>query len=266
MNINSTGLYTSNSLGLYQSSQRLTTGLRINSASDDAAGLAISNNLSKQIVGQTQAMQNINDGVSLLEIHSGALGEISSLYGRARELAVQAANGTLTASDRTSLNEEYSQIMQQVDDIFTSTSFNGQTLFQNGGAPTTIDVQSGDEVGDLSALNSVDYSSISGVALPSDILTQANAQSAIGTLDTAMDNASLATAQLGASQNSLSTTYNAVESNLYQSQIARGAIQDANYAKEATELAKYQLLQSASFAMHKKVNESHAQMVFLLNQ
>lgn len=266
MNIYNTGLFTSNSLGIYQSSQRLTTGLRINSASDDAAGLAISNNLGKQIVGQVQAMQNISDGVSLVEVHAGALSEVSSLYGRARELAVQASNGTLSTTDRSSLNEEYSQIMQQVDDIFTSTSFNGQSLFQNGGAPTTVDIQSGDGAGDLSAINSVDYTSMSGATLPTDILTQANAQSAIGTLDTALDNTSLASAQLGAAQNSLSTTYNAVESNIYQSQIARGAIQDANYAKESTELAKYQLLQSASFVMHKKVNESHAQMVFLLNQ
>ena len=153
-----------------------------------------------------------------------------------------------------------------MDDIFSSTSFNGQTLFQNGGAPTSIDIQSGDGAGDVSALSSVDYSSISGTTLPTDILTQANAQSAISTLDSVMDNVSLASAQIGAQQNGLTATASQLESNVVQTQIARGAIQDADYARESTELAKYQLLQSTSFAMQKRVNQNHAQMVYLINQ
>lgn len=266
MNIYTTGLFSNSSAGLYQSSQRLASGLRVNSAADDAAANAIGNNLSKQISGQSQALRNMSDGISLIETHTGALSEVSSLYNRARGLAIQASNGTLSSTDRASLNTEYTQIMQQADDIFSSTTFNGQSLFQNGGAPTTVDIQSGEGTGNTSAINSVDYSTISGTTLPTNILTQGNAQAAIGALDTAIDNTTLASSELGAVHNGLATTYSGVESNVLQTQIARGRVLDADYAKETTELAKYQLLQTANFAMHKKINESKALMLNLLNQ
>lgn len=265
MNLYLSGTLTANKLGAYQSALRLSSGLRLNSASDDAAGIAISSNLDKQISGQSQAMRNISDGLSLIEVHSGALSEVSELFNRARELALQSSNGTLTTSDRANLNQEYSQIMDQVDDIFTSTRFNGQSLFQNGGPPSTVNIQSGDAPGNVTPINLIDYSTITGPTLPSDILTQANAQAALSTIDSAATNTTLSQSQLGATHNGLSTIYKSTESNILQTQKARGKIVDADYAKEVTSLAKYQLLQGAGFAMQRKVQQNQSQLLLLLN-
>lgn len=264
--INAIGLHSSNQIGLQTASQRLTSGLRINGASDDAAGLAISSLLGRQVIGESQAISNVSDGISLIQVQSSVLQSADQLYDRARELALSASNGTLSDNDRVSLNEEYQQIMTQVDDMFSSSIYNGNRLFHNGGVVTVVSIQDGDAPGDSVALSSVDYSTISSSSLPADISSQANAQTAIGAIDGAMGNLNIASAKLGADENSLVISRSYLESSVIETQIAKSRITDADYAKETTELAKYQLLESASFILQKKIVQSKAAMVYLLQQ
>jgi len=244
--------------------QRLSSGLRINNASDDAAGMAISNLATKGIMGNTQAIQNVNDGISLTQTHASALDSVGSLYNRARTLALQAANGTTSNGDRAIINKEYTQIMQSVDNIFKNTNFNGKKLFQNG-AGTPVQIQSGSTPSDTTSINKIDYSTMNGATLPTDVLSQTNAQAAITTLDGAIDNASLSAARLGATTNGLIQTNSYLETSNLQAKIARGRITDADYAKESTHLAKYDTLTQTGLIMLSKVNENKAAMVDLLN-
>ena len=253
------------------SMQRLSSGKRINSAADDAAGLAIVSNLDRQITGTEQAIRNASEGISLIQVMDSALEEMTSIFQRARQLAVYASNGTLSATDRSSLNAEYQQLVNTTDGesqrIVASTTFNGNSLLDGTYDATGLDFQVGWQASDVISIATVDVSpanaSIGGVT---DIATQANASTEIGIVDGAIDEIVAYRAELGAYQNRFQSTISNLENLSEKTQVARGRIVDADFAAESTNLARAQVLQQAGMGMLARANSSSQQVIQLLQQ
>jgi flagellin len=233
-----------NSQSALQSSlQKLSSGSRINSAKDDAAGLAIAVELASQLGGDQQAARNVSDGLSLTDTASGALNQVSDSLQRMRELSVQAANGTNSPSDLQAIQTEIDQLGQGIGQIASSTDFNGQQLL-NGSFSAQI--QSGPNVGDTQTL------SLSGVT-PNDlgiagldVSTQANASNAINSLDSAISSVNTQQANIGAAQAGLNSTL-ANLSNTYENLAAsKSRIADTDYAAETSNLAQLRVQQQAA--------------------
>ncbi|HKX22085.1 MAG TPA: flagellin, partial [Rhizorhapis sp.] len=246
-------------MSLAQSLERLSTGKRINNASDDAAGLAISSKMTSQIKGMAVAIRNANDGISLAQTADSALGEISNLVQRLRELAVQTSNGTVSDTDRESTQAEASQLIAQIDDIANNTSFNGVKL--TDGSQATITIQSGASSGQTITINLTDANaailnltdqSAAGAADGTvtaagiSLETQAFAADALTKLDTALDTINASRANLGAVQNRLESAVNNLQSTLTNLTEARSRIEDVDFSVETTLLAKAQILSQAS--------------------
>tara|TARA_B100002049_G_scaffold229110_1_gene204376 strand:+ start:121587 stop:122435 length:849 start_codon:yes stop_codon:yes gene_type:complete len=252
------------------SMQRLSSGKRINSAADDAAGLAIVSNLNRQITGTEQAIRNANEGISLIQVMDSALEEMGSIFQRARQLAVYAANGSLSLTDRTSLDAEYQQLVGtggEAERIVTSTSFNGISLLDNSNP--TLDFQVGWQSTDTIQIAAQDMS-LGTIFTPAnaDITTQANANgnltNAAGNLDSAIDSIVSYRAELGAYQNRFQSTISNLENLSEKTQVARGRIEDADFAAESTNLARAQVLQQAGMGMLARANSSSQQVLQLL--
>ena len=191
---------------LATSIQRLSSGLRVNSAKDDAAGLAIANRMDAQVRGMNVAIRNANDGISLAQTGEGALGKVTDMLQRMRELAVQSANATNSSSDRSSLNSEYSQLASEITRTLGATAFNGTSLL-NTAATLSFQIGAGtSSVTDQIAINLSDMTSTSGslataVASTSGISTASAATSAMTAIDNALDQVNSARATFGAMQN-----------------------------------------------------------------
>ena len=243
--------------------ERLSSGKRINSAKDDAAGLAISSSMTSQIRGMTQAVRNANDGISMAQTADGALDEVTNMLQRIRELSVQAASGTYQASDRTNLQTEVTALASQITSITSNTKFNGVGLFTgSAGSGGTVTIQTGssssDTVGmDFTALN---LSAVSSVNLG----TAAGATAAMGSLDTLITTVSTKRATLGAAESRLSSVVNNLTSNITNLTDARSRIEDADFGTETTNLAKSQILAQASTAMLAQANQSQQSVLKLL--
>ena len=248
------------SQALSGSIERLSTGKRINSARDDAAGLAIASSFTAQIKGASQAIRNANDGIALIQTADGAAQELTSLYQRARELAVQAASGTYSDADRGNLFAEVNQISQQVDRIALNTTFNGVALA--GFAAGTVDIQTGSGSGDKITL------SISGIALGGTLGTPDNsvatATALLGTTDAALQSISTFRATLGAQQSRLGSVVNTLTTNVANLTDARSRIEDVDFSVETTNLAKAQILSQASTALISQANQSQQGVLQLL--
>jgi flagellin len=272
-----------------QAMQRLSTGLRINSAADDAAGLAISNTMTSQIDGMQQAVSNANDGISLAQTAGGALTEVTNMLQRIRELAVQSSSGTYQASDRTSMQSEVANLTQQVAGILTTTTFNGVNVFAiTSGAPATdgsqdinTTIQTGANNGENVVINSpafngaqlfgtnggtgqVTYNGASGTTQAMDVSSQATSATTITNVDTAVQEVNATQAALGAAQNRLSSVVNNLDTNVTNLSSARSRIQDTDYSTETTNLAKSQILSQASTAMIAQANQSQQNVLSLL--
>ncbi|MDP2564344.1 flagellin [Pseudoalteromonas marina] len=244
---------------------RLSSGKRVNTAADDAAGLAIISNLDRQITGTQQAIRNSNEGISLVEVMDSALEEVNSLYQRARQLAVYSANETLSATDRDSLNAEYQQIVGaggEAERILTKSSFNGVTLLDG----SAIDLQVGWEAGDVTTVTGVDFSGTTATIGAIDGADATNATAELAVLDTAIDSVVSFRADLGAYQNRFESTISNLESLSEKTQVAKGRIQDADFATESTNLARAQVLQQAGMGMLSRANSSAQQVMQLLQQ
>lgn len=243
--------------------ERLSSGKRINSAKDDAAGLAISSSMTSQIRGMTQAVRNANDGISMAQTADGALEEVTNMLQRIRELSVQAASGTYQASDRTNLQTEVTALASQITSITANTKFNGVGLFTgSAGSGGTVTIQTGssssDTVGmDFTALN---LSAVSSVSLAS----ATTAQAAMTSLDTMITTVSTKRATLGASESRLSSVVNNLTSNITNLSDARSRIEDADFGTETTNLARSQILSQASTAMLAQANQSQQSVLKLL--
>nr|WP_320132980.1 flagellin [uncultured Holophaga sp.] len=246
--------------GLQQTIERLTTGKRINRASDDAAGLAISNKLGADIRIASQAKRNANDGVSYLQVADGVLEEMTSLLTRASELSEQAKTGTISDSNRTNLDAEFQNILTAVDDIATNTKFNGQAVF---GQSMTI------SVGDFGAGAGISFStgSVSTSALSInglDLTSAANATTALDDMKAAIDSVSTVRASLGASMQQLTSTSNSLGIEVENFTAAYSQIRDANIADEVVNLTKWQILNQSGTSALSKANTSQQQVLALL--
>jgi len=246
--------------------ERLSTGKRINSAADDAAGLAIATSMTAQIRGMQQGIRNANDGISLAQTAEGALNEVANMLQRIRELAVQSASGTYQdATDRAYMQTEVDELTAQIDQVITNSTFNGVALFD--GTTATVTVQAGANATDTVDLTMADLTTLaaSGGAPGSyDVSTAAAANTLIGTLDTELDSINSARATLGAGQNRLQSAVNNLTNVSTNLSDARSRIMDTDYSAETTALAKAQILSQASTAMLAQANQSQQNVLSLL--
>lgn len=240
--------------------ERLSTGKRINSSKDDAAGLAVASRMTAELKGLGAAIRNANDGISLAQTAEGAMGEVSNMLHRMKELAVQAANGTLSAGDRTNLDAEYQELIDQIDDVANRTSFNGVALTSAAG---TVAIQTGTKAGETLNITLTDLNT-AALAVAGDLTTAANASTAMTALDTAIDSVTTARATLGAVQNRLDATVNNLTSRSTNLEDSRSRIEDTDFSVETTNLAKSQILSQAATAMLAQANQSSQNVMSLL--
>ena len=258
---------------LTTSMQRLSSGLRVNSAKDDAAGLAIAERMQAQVRGMNVAIRNANDGISLAQTAEGALGKIGENLQRMRELAVQSANDTNGTSDRTSLDDEFKQLAAENERVIKNTKFNGQELLTGSGgtagsftfqigANTQSDNQVTIATTDMfTAMGSATQGTSAAASLGTTALAARNAMDA---LDTALNKVNEQRSKFGASQN----RFDAIIANLQVSSenqaAARGRIMDADFAVESANLARAQILQQAGTAMLAQANQMPQSVLKLL--
>jgi flagellin len=240
---------------------RLSSGLRVNSAKDDAAGLAIAERMDTQTRGMNVAIRNANDGISLAQTAEGALGAISNNLQRMRELAVQAANGSNNSADIQSLDNEFQLLAQENTRVANSTTFNGTSVIGTTG--TTFSFQIGANAVAANDTLAVTGSSYSGTATS---LGSANstALAQISLLDADIDTVTSARATWGATQNRFDTVITNLRVGAENSAAARGRIMDADYAAETANLSRAQVLQQAGTAMVAQANASPQMVLQLL--
>ena len=243
--------------GLANSMERLASGMRINSAKDDAAGLQISNRLTSQINGLAVAQRNANDGISMAQTAEGALQESTNILQRMRELSLQSANGSNSADDRASLQKEVAALQTELTRISDTTSFGNQQLLDGtaGNGSGLLEFQVGANANETISftLTAVDDATlgVDGV----DISTAANAQSAIGSIDSAIKTIDEKRADLGAVQNRFSHTISNLANIQENVSASRSRIQDTDFASETAEMTKNQILQQAGTSILSQANQ-----------
>jgi flagellin len=246
-----------NQAKLQTSFARLSSGLRINTAKDEAAGLAISENIKSQIRSFNVAERNAGDGISLAQTAEGSLGEVHDILGRMRELAVQASNGTLTGDDRDFVQTEFSSLQSEITRIQGSAKFNGKTLL--GATANTITLQVG--LNDVSSdqiavqLGGVSLSDISGSAALLSGSTADNALAALSTIDTAIGNVSTARSTFGAAMNRLEVAQSSIQTMRLNLSSANSRIRDVDVASETASLSRNQVLTQAGISVLAQANQ-----------
>jgi flagellin len=262
--INATRMLDQTSRQMSTSAERLTTGLRINSAADDAAGLAIATRMSSQINGTNQAVRNANDGISLVQTMDGAAEEVSNVLQRMRELAVQATNGTYSSDDRKLMDTEYDALASEIVRVGKTTSFNGTKLFSTVAA-TNVVADWKDTTNGKVSIKFTNLQSLGGKLSGQGVSTAVKASSALKSIDKQISTLNTARAGWGAVQNRLEYTVANLQNVSENMTAARSQIQDADFAAETANLARTQVLQQAGMAMMSKANQN-AQMVTQLLQ
>ena len=252
-------LYNTNK-DLSKTMERLSSGKRINGAADDAAGLAISTRMTAQVRGLDVATRNAQDGISMIQTAESAMGSVTDILQRMRELAVQADNGTYAASDITSMQGEFNALISEIAHIADTTTFNGKQLLATGG--TVVSLHISDKYNDTL---SVTFGDMSATALGVQGLTlSANAQTAISVIDAALDEVSTERGNLGASINRLDFIVDNLISAKNNTSASRSRIEDADMAAEMSELTKSQILQQSTMAMLSKANSQPQGVLSLL--
>jgi len=255
-----------------QAMERLSSGKRINSAMDDAAGLTIAHTLDSKITSLSQAVRNANDGIAMLNLAEGAMDEISSMLTRMKELATQSINGTYQSSnDRSNMNLEYQQLADEITRISTQTVFNGISLMATSGS---VKFQLGDSSSDtitvsLSGMKAtslgIDSNVTAGVTNTSTgIETATKAGTALSVIDAAITSVDTYRAKFGAAANRMEHAASNLMSRVEHQSAARSRIQDADYAVESANLARAQVLQQAGTAMLAQANASSQNILSLL--
>ncbi|HAT7684832.1 TPA: flagellin FliC [Enterobacter cloacae subsp. cloacae] len=274
INTNLLSLTTQNNLNKSQSSlgtaiERLSSGLRINSAKDDAAGQAIANRMTSQVKGMTQAARNANDGISLVQTAEGNLNEINTNLQRIRELSVQAATDTNGSSDLTSINTEIKQRLAEIDRIAGAANFNGKKLL-DGSVSTALKIQVGagtssnDTISiDSNALINATSGTLSA-SLSTAISDNASAQAVISAADAAIAKIDTARSNMGAIQNRFESTINNLNNSINNLSAAQSRIQDADYATEVSNMSRAQILQQAGTSVLSQANQVPQAMLSLL--
>ena len=265
--------------------ERLSTGQRINSAGDDAAGLAVATRMTTQVMGLNTAIRNANDGIGMLNTAEGALIEMETMLQRMRELALQASSGTTDVKDRTYLNKEYQALYQEIDRIADNTEWNGRKILNNtadGSSSGFVEFQVGMNMGGTEAI-SVDFgnqTNVSGSGTFADFVSagatagtisatstgsaQTKASAAIGSIDTALDAISSKRAVLGATINRLTHTVDNLTNIRINAEASKSAVLDTDYAAETSALAKAQIIAQASTAMLAQANQLPQTVLALL--
>jgi len=241
--------------------QRLSSGLRINSAKDDAAGLAIAERFTAQIRGLNQAARNAADGVSLAQTAEGAMGEIANNLQRMRELAVQAANATNSTSDRASLNAEFTTLAAEISRVGTATQFNGVAVLNTA---ATFKFQIGANAGDQIKTTGIQIATTLAATLAKTIKTVTAATASLASIDTAIDTVAGKRADFGTVQNRFESVIRSVQTTSENLQASRSRIQDADFAAETAELTRTQILQQAGTAMLAQANALPQNVLSLL--
>lgn len=241
--------------------QKLSSGLRINYASDDAAGLSISESIRAQVTGLQQAQSNAQDGISLINTADGAMNQIHEILQRMRDLAVQSANGTLTTADRTATNQEFSALSSEIDDIASYTSFNGFNLLQTA---ITFTFQVGANNGQTLTVSTSSVTSGALTLTGVNTSSQTAAQSAITSIDAAISQVSADRSALGAASNRLTYTINSTASAQENLSAANSRIEDVDMASEMTSLTREQILMQSGTAMLAQANAAPQTVLSLL--
>jgi len=231
---------------------RLSSGLRIATAADDAAGMGISERMRSQIRSYDVASRNAQDGISLAQTGEGALNEVSNVLSRMRELAIQASSGTLSATDRITIDTEIDQLIEELDRISTSTEFNGITLLDGTNATTTIQV--GINTTDTIDVTLQDTSTTNLGVDVVDLTTAGGASTALGLIDTAIDTVSTARGELGAAQNRLQSAVASIANARENLSAAESRIRDVDVARETADLARNSILQQAAVSVLQQAN------------
>ena len=267
--------------GLAMAMERLSTGKRINSAKDDAAGLAIASSMNAQIRGMAQGIRNANDGISLAQTAEGALDEVGNMLQRMRELSVQSANGIYAEADKQNIYSEQNALADQIRSVISNTKFNGISLFTGNGTAGTaqsVTVQAGANSTDTIALSIADLSynnAANALSVVVDLAATPNGMTGdsaaatpvvptIAAFDAAISQVANVRAGLGAAQNRIESAVNNLTSNVTNLTDARSRIEDADFSAETTNLARSQILSQASTAMLAQANQSQQGVLKLL--
>lgn len=243
-------------MSLNKSIERLSSGLRINSAKDDAAGLSIATRMDSQIRGSNVAIRNANDAISFSQTADGALGNVTDALQRMRELAVQSANATNNAGDRTNLNAEFSQLQSEITRITGSTKFNGNTVLTGTANTFQVGADTSDTITvtgtDLTAAASL--TSLAAAPGTNDVTTAGKATSSITAIDSALDEINTERATFGAVQNRFTSVVSNLQNKVENTSAAKSRIMDADFAAETANLTRGQILQQAGTAMLAQAN------------
>lgn len=258
---------------LSTSMTRLSSGLKINSAKDDAAGLQIATRMTSQIRGQTMAIKNANDGISIAQTAEGAMQESTNILQRMRELALQSRNDSNGTADRTALDKEFAQMSDELTRIAKSTNLNGKNLID--GTAGTMTFQVGSNTGATNQITitlasgfdaatlSVDSGAIS-ISATSSAMAETNTSAAINAIEKALQTINSSRADLGAAQNRLTSTISNLQNINENASAALGRVQDTDFAAETAQMTKQQTLQQASTAVLAQANQLPSAVLKLL--
>ena len=262
---------------LTSSMQRLSSGLRVNTAKDDAAGLAIAERMNAQVRGMTVAARNANDGISLAQTAEGALGKVSESLQRMRELAVQSANASNSDSDKDSLDKEFGELSKEIQRVLGGTTFNGLTVLGGDAGSQVFQIGANTSTHDAINITTVDMTteptittvagtdnSGSGRAKIDNTANIADIQSVIDGIDDAIDSVNTQRATLGASQSRFDAVISNLQISIENQSAARSRIIDTDFAAETARLSRAQILQQAGNAMVAQANQLPAQVLQLL--
>ena len=253
-------------VSLGKSLERLSSGLRINRAGDDAAGLAISENMRAQIRSMNQAMRNANDGVSLVQTAEGSLNEVSNILVRMRELATQSATGTVSSDQRSYIDAEFTQLKNEINRIASAAEFNGSKLLDGSSATYSFQVGAGNSANDTISV-SISAAGASSIGVGSASVSGnsgASASAALGAIDTAIKSESNIRGTLGAVQNRLQSTINNLQVYSENLSAAESRIRDVDVAAETAALTRAQILSQAGTAILAQANQTPQSALQLL--
>jgi flagellin len=251
---------------LNKSLEKLSTGLRINRASDDAAGLSVSESLRGKIRGMGRAKTNAEDGIALMQIAEGATGEVNNILQRMRELSIQSATDTMTTTERSYINKEFGQLMSEITRISLSASYNGMTLLDggsssfgvSGGQASVLHIGAGSSasVDRLSiTITAITLGALGMSATTTSVSTSATALSALSLIDNAVRSVNTLRSDMGAYVNRLEFAISNLSNQIYNTQDAESRIRDVDFAKETTEFTRAQILTQSATSMLAQANQ-----------
>ncbi|MFV2055954.1 MAG: flagellin [Thiohalomonadales bacterium] len=263
INTNVMSMNAQRNLGRTQSSmatslQRLSSGLRVNSAKDDAAGLAIAERMNSQVRGLTVGIRNANDGISLSQTAEAALGSVTESLQRMRELAVQAVNGTNSTTDRASLDSEFQALDTELTRVINGTEFNNIAILSGGAGQTTFQIGANTGVNNQISVTTTNMATDGTITTINSaaVTTAATASASIASIDAALTKVNTERGTLGAAQSSIESAIRSLSATRENISAARGRIMDADFAVETSNLTRTQILQQAGIAMLSQANSA----------